>query len=259
MEKVIDVKNLSFGYANDLILHNISFSINKGDFVGVIGPNGSGKSTLIKLLLKILSVQKGEINILGENIEDFKRWDKISYISQKANTINTNFPATVEEVVGANLYSKVGLFKRLNRNHKQQIYNVLETVGMIDYKDRLIGNLSGGQQQRVFIARAIVNQPEIMFLDEPTVGVDVKSEEAVYCLLAKLNEEMGITIVIVTHDIGAITVHANKLACLGNNMLTIHDPRTEKSQDFIKELYGYEVSLHVHKHSCDNCIRRNKP
>jgi len=252
MSKVIEVNNLSFGYENRLIIENISFAIDKGDFLGIIGPNGSGKSTLVKLILKILPPTGGEIRILGETIDKFHKWDKVGYISQKANAYNTSFPATVEEVVGANLYSKVGLFKRLGQQHKEQIYHALKLVGMQDYRHRLIGNMSGGQQQRVFIARVLVSEPEIMFLDEPTVGIDAKSEDALYCMLAGLNKDLGITMAMVTHDISAITVHANKLACMGNKSLLIHNPREEDAREYISKLYGYEVNLHIHEHNCEN-------
>ncbi|MCX7921525.1 MAG: metal ABC transporter ATP-binding protein [Clostridia bacterium] len=256
MKKVIEAKHLSFGYDNKLILENINFSIDKGDYLGIIGSNGSGKSTLIKLLLATLKPSGGEIKILGERIDKFRRWDKIGYVSQKANSFNTSFPATVEEVVAANLYSRVGLFRRPGKEHRKQVDNALELVGMREYKSRLIGELSGGQQQRVFIARVLVSQPEIMFLDEPTVGIDAKSEEAVYCMLARLNKELGITIVLISHDTSAITVHANKIACMGNKGLIIHDPKEKMTEEFITELYGYGVNLHAHRHDCRNCIRK---
>lgn len=254
MDKIIEVNNLTFGYNGKLVIKNASFSVIKGDFCGIIGANGSGKSTLIKLMLKILMPLSGEIKILGENINNFKRWDKVGYISQKANSFNGNFPATVEEVVGANLFSKIGLFKLPNKKHKEQVYHALEKVGMHDYGKKLIGNLSGGQQQRVFIARVLVSEPEILFLDEPTVGIDAKSEDAVYCLLARLNKELGITVVMVTHDIGAITAHANKLICLGENGLITHDPKERLTKEFVSEVYGYGVNLHMH--DCDNCCRK---
>lgn len=258
MEKVIEVKDLFFGYSDEIILENVNFYVEKGDFIGIIGPNGSGKSTLIKLLLKILNPIRGEIKILGERIEKFDKWYKLGYISQKANSFNTAFPATVEEIVGANLFSKVGLFKPLNKQHKEQINHALELVGMQDYKNKLIGNLSGGQQQRVFIARVLVSQPEVMFLDEPTVGVDVKSEEVLYCLLGKLNKELGITILMISHDISAVTVHANKLACMGNRELLMHESHQDITPKFITDLYGHDVKLHVHKHNCEDCCRKEQ-
>lgn len=259
MSHIIEINNLNFGYSGRLILKDISFSVEKGDFLGIIGSNGSGKSTLIKLMLKILEPLNGEIKLLGENINHFRRWDKIGYVSQKANAFNGSFPATVEEVVQANLYSKIGLFKTAKKHHKELVYQALEKVDMQDYGKSLIGNLSGGQQQRVFIARVLVSEPEILFLDEPTVGIDAKSEEAVYCLLARLNRELGLTVVMVTHDIGAITVHANRMICLGEKGLFEHDPKEGLSKEFATEIYGYGVNLHLHHsehHDCQNCSKK---
>lgn len=254
MDKIIEVSNLTFGYNGKLVLKNASFSVEKGDFLGIIGANGSGKSTLIKLMIKIFAPLSGEIKILGKNINNIKKWDKVGYVSQKVNSFNGSFPATVEEIVGANLFSKIGLFKLPKKQHKEQVYHALEKVGMQDYGKNLIGNLSGGQQQRVFIARVLVNEPEILFLDEPTVGIDAKSEEAVYCLLARLNKELGLTVVMVTHDIGAITVHANRMICLGENGLFEHKPEDGITNEFVTELYGFGVNLHIH--DCKNCCRK---
>lgn len=253
MGKIIEVNHLNFGYNDRLILNDICFTLDRGDYVGIIGANGTGKSTLIKLILKIMEPSNGEIMILGQNIKTFKRWNKVGYVSQKANSFNSSFPATVEEVVAANLYSKIGLFRAPKKSHREKAYQALELVGMQDYGKRLIGNLSGGQQQRVFIARVLANDPEILFLDEPTVGIDARSEEAVYSLLGRLNQELGLTIVMVTHDISAITVHANKLLCLGENGMFMHDPKKGITAEFATELYGYSVNLH--NHDCKNCYR----
>lgn len=253
MEKLIEVKDLRFGYGDKLILKDIGFSVCKGDFLGIIGANGSGKSTLIKLMLRILPSLSGEIKLFGEDIDSFKRWDRIGYISQKANSFNGSFPATVEEIVQANLYSKIGLFRLPQKQHKDMVYHALERVGMLDYRKRTIGNLSGGQQQRVFIARVLVSEPEILFLDEPTVGIDAKSEDAVYCLLAQLNKELGLTVVMVTHDIGAITTHAKRLLCLGENQLLEHNPGEAMTKELMTGIYGYDVNLHTHQ--CKNCCR----
>lgn len=251
MNEMINVKDLSFAYQGKPILKDISFQVEKGDFLGIIGPNGSGKSTLVKLLIKILTPSKGSIEILGEDIQSFDRWSKIGYISQKANSFNGDFPATVEEIVGTNLLAKTGIFRRKTKDHRDRVYEALEKVGMQDYGKKLIGQLSGGQQQRVFIARVLVGEPEIMILDEPTVGIDMKSEEALYCLLARLNNDPGITIIMVTHDIGAITVHANKLICLGEQGMLVHNLNNPMTDDTLSEIYGYSVRLH--SHGCLNC------
>ncbi|MHB8075996.1 metal ABC transporter ATP-binding protein [Desulfosporosinus fructosivorans] len=247
MKQIIKVNKLNFGYGNRLVLKDISFTVDKGDYLGIIGANGSGKSTLLKLLLKLDTPLSGEICLFDQTIHSFKQWNKIGYISQKANSLNSSFPATVEEIVAANLFSRIGLFKFPKKQHKEQVRHALELVGMQDYSKRLIGNLSGGQQQRVFIAKVLVSQPEIMFLDEPTVGIDAKSEEAVYCLLARLNKELDLTVVMVTHDISAITIHANKLICLGENGLFSHDPKEGITAAFAAELCGFGVNLPSHE------------
>lgn len=251
MNEILKVKDLSFAYQGKLILKNISFTVEKGDFLGIIGPNGAGKSTLLKLLLKILTPLEGEIEILGEDIRKFDEWPKVGYISQKANSFNGDFPATVEEIVGASLSAKSGIFRRKPKDYKARIYNALELVEMQDYGKSLIGQLSGGQQQRVFIARVLAGEPEIMFLDEPTSGIDMKSEEAVYCLLARLNEELGITIIMVTHDIGAITVHANKVICLSEDGMSAYNINEPVTDEKLSEIYGYGVKMLSHK--CLNC------
>lgn len=256
MDQLVEIRNLSFIYDEQPVLENLNLSINRGDFLGIIGSNGSGKSTLIKLMLKILTPATGTIELLGEDIHSFRQWNKIGYVSQKAASFNSSFPATVEEVVQANLFSKVGLFKWPGKKHQSLIYEALEKVGMEKYGKRLIGNLSGGQQQRVFIARTLVSDPELLFLDEPTVGVDIKSEEAVYCLLARLNQELGLTVVMVTHDIGSITVHANRLLCLGEKGAIEHDPQLGITSQLLTEVYGYSASSHTHFHECKNCHRK---
>ena len=172
---ILKVKNLDFNYSDKQIIKNLSFSVEKGDFLCIVGTNGTGKSTLIKLILNLLKPDSGEILLYGKDSKNFKQFDKIAYVSQKATNFNAAFPATVEEVVSAGLYSKNGLFKFKKSTDKQQIKKALDTVGMYDFSKKLIGNLSGGQQQRVFIAKALVSSPEIIFLDEPTVGIDMKA------------------------------------------------------------------------------------
>lgn len=256
-DKVIEVKNLKFRYKDLIVLSGVSFCVEKGDYLGIIGPNGSAKSTLIKLLLGILKADEGDIKILGSSIEKFNQWGKIGYISQRGAIINNSFPATVQEIVGANLHARKTVFHRNKKICKEETEKALEIVGMQDYRTRLIGNLSGGQQQRVFIAKVIASQPELMFLDEPMAGVDAASEHAVYCLLTKLNKELGITVVMVTHDIGDITAHANKLAIMGDRSLSIYKPGKDGMDEILTNLYGYNINLNIKKHDCENCSWRN--
>ena len=151
-QEILKIENLYFDYSDTSVLRDVNFTLHKGDFLGIIGANGAGKSTLIKIILKILPYNKGKITLFGEDLSKFKENYKIGYVSQKANSFNSDFPATVKEVVMANLYSRRGLFKRYRKEDYEKLSTVLEKVGMSGYENRLIGNLSGGQQQRIFIA-----------------------------------------------------------------------------------------------------------
>jgi len=247
--KAVELKNISFHYGNQKVLENVSLTIQKGSFLGLVGPNGSGKSTLIKLMLGLLPSQQGDIWLFGEKALKFKHWEKIGFVSQKANSFNTGFPATVFEVVSMGLYGKIGLFRFLSRENKQQVREAIDQVGMTDFINKNIGELSGGQQQRVFIARALVSEPELLILDEPTVGVDATSVRQFYDMLDHLNKDRGITLIMVTHDIGAMTDHVTDVACL-NKTLHFHGNTAdfEANQD-LSTFYGHDVHLLTHNHS----------
>ncbi len=213
---LLEVKNLSFSYPDKSILHRLSFSAEQGDFICIAGTNGTGKSTLLKLILNRLAPTEGEIKLFGVLSHKFRDYAKIAYVSQKATDFNADFPATVEEIVSLGLYSRRGLFKPYTKQDRERIRSALEKVGMSDYSGKRIGMLSGGQQQRVFIAKALVSDPEMLFLDEPTVGIDVKAVDSICCLLGELNKA-GLTIVMVTHDISSILYHSNKVLVLSED------------------------------------------
>ncbi|WP_283153966.1 metal ABC transporter ATP-binding protein [Guptibacillus hwajinpoensis] len=249
-QNIIDLQNISFHYGDGYVLEDITFSIPSGAFVGLVGPNGSGKSTLIKIIFGLLKPQKGQVNIFGKKMNKFHEWSKIGYVSQKANSFNSGFPASVFEVVSMGLASKLGLFKFMKATHRKAVMEALKQVGMGDYASSNIGELSGGQQQRVFIARALVSKPEILILDEPTVGVDANSTSDFYELLGKLNQENGITLLLVTHDIGTITDKVTHVACL-NKTLHFHGKTNEFEQFNDRELsgfYGHHVHVLSHDH-----------
>ncbi|MGE5630440.1 MAG: metal ABC transporter ATP-binding protein [Caulobacteraceae bacterium] len=248
-EEIIRIENVSFSYGRGNVIEDVSTSIYEGDFMGVVGPNGSGKSTLLKIFLGIIKPQKGNVRVFGIDINKFNEWWKIGYIPQKATSFNQGFPATVEEVVSANLYPQIGLAGRIAKHHKDKVDEALETVGMLEYKKRIIGRLSGGQQQRVFIAKALVSQPRIIFMDEPTVGIDHKSEESFYELMNSLNKGKNITLVMVTHDIGAINRKVNRVICLSEGKLHEHGCLTDNSSDIFDEIYGtHGVAQIIHDH-----------
>lgn len=208
---VIEVSGVCFAYEEGQVLDNLSFTVHGGEFVGIVGPNGSGKSTLMRLMLGQLPLQKGRIRLLGEDVAGFKHWHNIGYISQRAASQAAGFPATVEEVVGINLYAQTGRSPFMGRRQRQLVDRALESVGMLAYKKRLIGHLSGGQQQRALVARALVSRPKILFLDEPLAGIDQKSEDALYALLDTFHQKGDITLVMVAHDIATLQKHASRL------------------------------------------------
>lgn len=248
-EEIIRIENVSFGYGRTNVLEDVSVSVNDGDFLGIVGPNGSGKSTLLKIFLGLVKPQKGSVRVFGTDINRFSRWGSIGYIPQKATSFNQGFPATVEEVVSANLYPIIGLAGRVGKVHREKVDEALRTVDMLEYKDRLIGRLSGGQQQRVFIAKALVSDPKVIFMDEPTVGIDQKSEESFYELMDSLNKTRGITLVLVTHDIGAIDKRVNRVLCLSDGRLHEHDCSTSRGEDIFREAYEkHNRSQITHRH-----------
>src|SRR3989338_4963690 len=213
-QNIIELENLSFAYGNDEVLKNITITIKRGDYLGIIGPNGSGKTTLVKIILGLLKPAAGSIKIFGQNISNFKEWSKIGYVPQRIINLDVNFPATAKEVVLMGRYAKRGLLHKINKKDKEIVQQALARVNMLPYQDRLIGDLSGGQQQRIFIARALATEPEIIFLDEPTTGVDKAARDDFYALLKKLNENLNLTVVLITHDVEGIAHRAMHVACL---------------------------------------------
>ena len=204
---VLTAKNLQFSYGTETILKSVSFDIKKGDYVGLIGQNGSGKSTLLKLLLGLLQPTGGEIELFGEPIKKFKDWDKIGYVPQRSGIFDQSFPATVEEIVN------MGLLK-IKDDKENRIHRALEMVEMAHLKDKQLRELSGGQQQRVLIARALVNQPELIFLDEPVVGVDTQSQHNFYQILHRLNKDLNLTLLLVSHDLDVVAHEADYLVMM---------------------------------------------
>lgn len=243
------IKDVSFHYGDRYVLENINLTINKGSFLALVGPNGSGKSTLIKCILGLLTPQIGTIELFGENSRTFKAWNKIGYISQKANSFNSGFPATVNEVVSMGIFTKVGMFRFLNKSHKSKVAEAIEAVGMTKYANKNIGELSGGQQQRVFIARALVSEPKLLILDEPTVGIDASSVQDFYHLLEDLHQR-EITMLMVTHDIGAVTNLVTDVACLNQSIHFHGDTEQFKRMDnqMLSSFYGHHVHAIDHKH-----------
>lgn len=209
MSRVIEMKQVSFAYDHKLVLQKADMAVEEGDFAAIIGSNGAGKSTLVKLLLHEISTQSGVIRLFGEDIASFHHWQSIGYLPQSIQ--NPNFPATAAEIVSTNLYSRVGLFHFPKKEHRQMVQDALHKVGMEAYAGRMLGTLSGGQRQRILLARVLVAQPKLLFLDEPTVGIDEASVKSLYRLLKELNRTEKITIVMITHDLHGALPYANRI------------------------------------------------
>ncbi len=174
---VLKIEHVDFSYDDEKVVNDVSLSFRKGDFAAFVGPNGSGKSTLIKMITGNLKPDAGEIKVFDQSVDKVKDWTKIGYISQEVRDFNQSFPATVREIIASNLYGKMGLIKVMTSSLESEILKALKLVDMENFINRKIGNLSGGQQQRVFIARMMVNDPELILLDEPLVGVDIKAQD----------------------------------------------------------------------------------
>jgi len=247
-ETIVTVEDVDFSFGKNKALSKITFSIEKGDFLGIVGSNGSGKTTLLKLMLGLYKPETGKISMFGTDINSFSRWDKLGYVAQKASHIPDSFIATVHEVVSMGLLSKKKFPRIITKKDDEKIIAALKEVDMARFSKKRITELSGGQQQRVFIARAIVSEPEILFLDEPTTGVDFESTIKFYDTLERLNKKRGMTIVLITHDIGTITKYVTKVACLGVK-LVFHGTHEEfcNSEHALKFLtQGNHLLCHHH-------------
>ncbi|MBQ9984246.1 MAG: ABC transporter ATP-binding protein [Lachnospiraceae bacterium] len=204
---MIVVENMSFAYGKDNVLTDVNFIIEKREYVGVIGANGAGKSTLMRLILGQLTPSTGKIEVNAQCI---------GYVPQVGFRTVNNFPANVEEIVMTGLHSDIGMFHFPKKEHREKVRDVLGMVGMAQYRKRMLSELSGGQQQRVLIARALVQNPDLLVLDEPLTGIDKEAGELLYQLLAKLNEECGITIVMVTHNMEQVARYTGRFYHVSN-------------------------------------------
>lgn len=247
-QTIIELQNVSFSYGDTPVISNISLHIHRGDYLGIIGPNGSGKTTLVKIILGLLKPSAGVVRLFGNNAASFQDWSKLGYVPQKAINFDPLFPATVYEVVAMGRYGKKGLLKWFNHHDHKLIEQSLRQVEMGEFKNRRIGDLSSGQQQRVFIARALAGEPEVIFLDEPTVGVDVATQEQFYSLLKKLNQEVGLTLILISHDIDVIANEVTELACINQTLVYHGEPKKFITGNYLEKLYGRNTHMILHDH-----------
>ncbi|MDD2906809.1 MAG: metal ABC transporter ATP-binding protein [Sulfurimonas sp.] len=246
---IFDVKNLSFSVRGQKILSHISLEIFSGEYVAIIGPNGGGKTTLIRMLLGLECPSEGSIKLFGKKLSNFKSWNKIGYVPQRASLVDANFPATVLDIVNMGRTAQRNFFSFLNKEDKVAVHDAMVKMDILDLQEKMVGTLSGGQRQRVMIARALASKPEILILDEPNTGVDIVSQRNFYALLAKLNKEEKITIVFITHDIGVIADDIGRLFTINQKAIVCNNPKEALSCEEMSALYGIEAHLiHNHKH-----------
>jgi len=236
---IVDIEKLSVDYAGIKALEDVSFGIAEGDFLGIIGPNGAGKSTLFRCMLGLHTQYDGTIKFFDQDIRDSKRYlSQIGFVPQKP-VVDRNFPATIREVVSMSQ----------NSNDSKKVEEALQKVWMHELADRRIGDLSVGQQQRVFIAKALVNSPKILVLDEPVTGIDVYNQDLFFQILGELNTREKISIIWSSHDLDAVERLANKVACL-NKTLFFHGISEEffSDDEMLKKYSETSMQMHMHQH-----------
>ena len=237
---IVEINNLTVQYPDVKALDDVSFTVNQGDFLGIIGPNGAGKSTLFDVMLNLNTKYQGTLKFFGEDIKKSKKYLKeIGYVPQKP-IFEKNFPATVNDVV------RMGLRTESDEN---KIDEILQQLWIHELSNRRIGELSGGQLQRVFIAKALVNNPKVLILDEPVTGIDQQSIELFYSILRELNSKQKITIIWSSHDLDAVNKLANHVACL-NRTLFFHgiSEKFFSDDELVKQYSEASMQEHMHHH-----------
>lgn len=239
MDDVIELKDIWVSYDGVRVLESVTLNVKDRDFLAIIGPNGGGKSTLLKVILGLITPDRGSVRLLGGNPRDMRKY--VGYVPQYHSS-NLDFPITVCDVVLMGRLSHKGPLQRYNEEDRKAAREALEIVGMLEFKDRQVGELSGGQKQRVFIARSLVTKPKLLILDEPSTGIDSRMQKEFYELLNRLKSE--IAIIMVTHDISAISVYVDKIGCL-NRQFHYHDSKEISPHD-LEVSYQCPIELIAH-------------
>ena len=247
MRPFVEIEKVSVRYGEVSVLEDIDLTVDAGDFLGIIGPNGSGKTTLLRIMLGLLAPTSGQVRLFGHPPANLKQWGRLGYVPQKA-TFDPALPVTVGEVVASGLIATLGLLRRVRAAERQRVADVLAQVGMTAHAAARVGSLSVGQQQRVLIARALVSDPELLILDEPTGGVDPEAQTSFYALLHHLNREREVTLILVSHDIGVVAKEVTRLACLNRRLIFHGRPGDFLSDAALAALYGPAVRVVSHEH-----------
>jgi len=202
-QEIVSLSGVSFSYDNQPILQDVNFRIMERDFVGLIGSNGAGKTTLLRMIVGLTRPQKGSVSLFGTPAAQFKNWNLIGYVPQRSH-FNPLFPATVKEVVLSGLYGRKKLFRRISKEDVGRCDDALRALKIEDLGDKRIGALSGGQQQRVFLARALINNPKLLILDEPLTGIDIETQQNFFHMIKHMHQRHNITFLMVSHDMDMV-------------------------------------------------------
>jgi zinc transport system ATP-binding protein len=245
---VLEFRDVWVRRGGKYVLRSIDFSLPAGNVFGLIGPNGGGKTTLLKVALGLLEPSRGEVRLFGKRRQEGCSWGPAVGYTPQHHLYLPRFPVSVRQVVQMGRYGKVGLWRPLRRVDQAVVDRCLEMVGMSAYAKRPIDELSGGQKQRVFIARALAAEPQLLLLDEPTAGVDSAARSQFYELLRELQRQLGLTVMLATHDIGMVLEYCNLVGCL-NETLTVHDPEDRAAiLRQLQTIYDDSHVVFIHEH-----------
>ncbi|GAA3903651.1 metal ABC transporter ATP-binding protein [Halomonas cibimaris] len=239
MNTAVTAKHLTVSYHNTPVLWDVNVDIPAGVMAGIVGPNGAGKSTFIKSLLGLVVPLSGSVRFHGQPYKTQRK--RIGYVPQRSS-VDWDFPTTVLDVVMMGLYGRLGWIKRPGRRERAEALDALDMVGMQDFAGRQISQLSGGQQQRVFLARALVQQADIYFLDEPMAGVDATTERAIIDILRRLRDA-GKTLIVVHHDLQTVTRYFDWLLLLNVQVVAAGPAEAVFTGDNLRRAYGGQIAL----------------
>jgi zinc transport system ATP-binding protein len=244
-------------YRDVPVLDGITLDILRGEFLAVLGPNGSGKTTLLKVITGLIPPSRGTVRVFGRPVEELGRdRGRIGYLPQ-TGALNPQFPVTAREVVMMARYAAIGPGRFPGRADREAVREALARVEALDFQRQPIGKLSGGQRQRVFLARALVNRPELLILDEPTTAMDVESEDKFYETLQTLHRQ-GTTVLIVSHDIGVVSRYVDRVACLNHRLVAHGRPDAVMSEEVLQEMYGCNSVFLSHGGSPHMVVHRHR-
>lgn len=225
MSVAVELQGVSFGYrAGQNVLESVDLRLDEGEFVAVAGPNGGGKTTLVRIILGLVRPSEGRALLYGEPAHRFSGRRRLGYLAQRSE-LGGDAPATVREVVSAGRLAAGRMIGRLQHTDRVVVAEAIERVGLATAADLPMRTLSGGMQQRAFIAKALAGEPSLLALDEPTTGVDAESQESLAALLAALHRELGVTVVYVSHEFGAVERHVQRLVLVRRSIVFDGDPR----------------------------------